>query len=641
LSFASAAALTVLALVSPAAAATTHTSGRHPAVHAAVTPSPTLRALAAAYASFRHIPAGDVTGVRPGTVRIAYDPSTKTRWATASFFPSARASAAVLLGFQDSGSTGVFRRPGSAQWKMVGYGSQPVASCSASLPAAVRRAWHASSSECSQVSRARTRSGQAASPDVSGAADPATIADVAQQNVGVGDTPASTSFSRDCNPFTAMVGVGASTSGCGVDPTFGVQDENEEWCADFAKWVWEQGGVTAGLSTLDPSSASFYQWAIDQGQNPVFDSGTPQVGDAIVFYPGSDTAPNATYADHVGLVVGVNSNGTLNLANGDFLGSSNITVQANTTSPSISSWAASIWGTGEQWIYVSPAGGETAFQANTGDQWIYTPTNTGDRDTGLGMAAGTSPAIAPNGSGGFETALQANTGDLWIDTPTGNVDTSLGMAAGTSPAIADSSSGFETAFQANTDDLWIYTPGNAGNRDTGLGMAAKTSPAIAPDGSGFEVAFQADTGDLWLHTPTGNVDTGLGMAAGTSPAIAPDGSGFEVAFQADTGDLWIDTPTGNVDTGLGMAAGTSPAIVDGEVAFQANTGDLWVYTPTNTGDRNTALGMAAKTSPAIAPDGEVAFQANTGDLWIYTPTNAGDRNTALGMAAATSPAITN
>jgi CHAP domain len=576
-------------------------------------------------------------------MRTAYDSSTKTHWATASFFPSARASAAVLVGFQDSGSRGVFSKKGNAQWKMVGFASQPAVSCSASLPAAVRRAWHASSSECTQVSRARTSSGRTASPDTSGPADPATIADLAKQNVGVGDTPASTSFSQDCNPFTTMVGVGASTAGCGVDPTFGVQDQNEEWCADFNKWVWEHGGVTADLSTLDPSAASFYQWAVDQGENPVFDSGTPQVGDAIVFYPGSDTAPNATFADHVGLVVGINSNGTLNLVNGDFAGSSNITVQANTTSPSISSWAGSIWGTGEQWIYVSPVGSETAFQANTGDQWIYTPTNTGDRDTGLGMAKGTSPSIAPDSSGGFETAFQANTGDLWIYTPTdtGNRDTGLGMAAGTSPSIADSSSEFETAFQANTGALWLDTP--SGNVDTDLGMASGTSPAIADSPSGFETAFQANTGDLWLYTPTnaGDRDTGLGMAPGTSPAIAPDGSGFEVAFQANTGALWLDTPTGNVDTGLGMAPGTSPSIVDGEVAFQANTGDLWVYTPANSGNRDTGLGMAAETSPSIGADGEVAFQANTGDLWLYTPANSGNRNTGLGMGSGTSPAIAN
>ena len=82
------------------------------------------------------------------------------------------------------------------------------------------------------------------------------------------------------------------------------------------------------------------------------DATNPQVGDAAVIYPSSQT-PGGTYADHVGTVVGVNSNGTVNLVNGDFAGSSNITVQAD-NNVSLASWAASIWGAGEQWVFVSP-----------------------------------------------------------------------------------------------------------------------------------------------------------------------------------------------------------------------------------------------------------------------------------------------
>jgi hypothetical protein len=275
--------------------------------------------------------------------------------------------------------------------------------------------------------------------------------------------------------------------------------------------------------------------------------------------------------------------------------------------------------------------GLTAFQANTTDLWIYDPFNAGGRDTGLGMAAKTSPAIAPNGSGGFESAFQANSHKLWIHSSAGNVNTGLGMAPGTSPSVANG----EVAFQANTGKLWIYTPTNAGHRATTLGMAAGTSPSIEANG---DVAFQASgTGDLWIHTPTGNVDTGLGMAPGTSPSMANG----EVAFQANTGLLWIYTPTnaGHRATTLGMAAGTSPSIdTDGEVAFQANTGLLWIHTPT--GNLATTLGIAAGTSPSIANGEVVTFQANeTGDLWIHTPT--GNLDTTLGMAAVTSPSITN
>jgi len=306
-----------------------------------------------------------------------------------------------------------------------------------------------------------------------------------------------------------------------TDPKFKVQDRNEEWCADFTKWVWEQGGVTADLSALTPSSASFYAWALDQGQHPSFDSGTPQVGDAIVLYPASDTVPNSTYADHVGIVVGVNANGTLDLVNGDFAGTTNISVQqVNNISPA--SWAASIWGSGEHYIYVSPGGGyQIAFQANNEHLWYDTPANSGNRDTGLGMAGDTGPSIAASG----EVAFQGTNNHLWLYDPSTGAsrDTGLGMEAGTSPAIVSlSGGGYEIAFQANNFHLWLYTPTNSGSRDTGLGMDAASSPAITASASGSpEAAFQANNNDLWYYTPTnsGSRDTGLGMAADSSPAL--------------------------------------------------------------------------------------------------------------------------
>jgi len=622
----------VPAAVASASPTGTAASGQHSGAHGTVVASRTALDLVAAYASFRHIPAGDVSGVRPGSVRTGYAAHDQTYWATASFLPSARASATVLLGFQDGGSTGVFSRRANSRWRMAGYGSQPVSSGN------------------------RARPGRPATPAVSGAVAPQTIAQVAEKNVGVGDTPASVDFSFDCNPYTTLVDAGASTSGCGTDPTFNVQDENQEWCSNFAKWVWEQGGVTADLSTLTPQSATFYKWALAQGQDPSFDSGTPQVGDAIVFYPAADTAPNSTYADHVGLVVGVNSNGTLNLVNGDFAGSTNITVQQN-NDVSLASWSGSIWGSGEHWIYVSPGAStgasQVAFQANTSDLWYYTSTNTGNRNTGLGVAGDTSPSMASSG----EVAFQGQNNHLWLYDPSSGADrdTGLGMQADTSPAIVSlSGGGYEIAFQANTGILWLNDPSTGTSVNTGLGMDSGTSPAIvATASSGYEVAFQANDNDLWYYTPSnaGDRNTGLGMNGGTSPAITATSSGSpEIAFQANDNDLWYYTPSnaGDRDTGLGMDVSTSPAIVSlssggYEIAFQANTFDLWLYTPSNAGDRDTGLGMDAASSPAITASSsgspEVAFQNNNNDLWYYTPTNAGNRDTGLGMAADTNPAV--
>jgi hypothetical protein len=176
----------------------------------------------------------------------------------------------------------------------------------------------------------------------------------------VADNPPVTSFSQpDCNPYTTLVGnpLGASSSHCKTSSNGSyfqnVQDVSEFWCADFSKWVWEKGGVTSGLGTLTPSAASFYAWGVKHGEHIPF-GGTPKVGDAVILYPPSTSAPNGTYADHVGIVTAVHSNGTLNLVNGDFLGPANISVQYN-TNVKISTWASQVEGNqGEKWAFVSP-----------------------------------------------------------------------------------------------------------------------------------------------------------------------------------------------------------------------------------------------------------------------------------------------
>jgi CHAP domain len=297
----------MLASAGPAAAATMAGTGP------ATVPGPVRTALTEAYASYRHIPAGDIAGIRPGSLHV----SASQGKAAASFLPRLSDPRRVLLGFQDSAATAHFVRGADGTWRVVRTGVPVVSS-----PPVRRPVPHLKPAT----------------------ANPTQIAGIAENNVGVGDTPASTDWGLDCDPYTTMVDVGVSTSGCGVDPTFGVQDENEEWCADFTKWVWEQGGVTADLGTLDPAAASFYTWGQEQGEGMPTDPTDPAVGDAVVFYP-SGSAPNGNYADHVGIVTAVNSDGTVDLVNGDFLGSSNITVQYN-TDVNLGPWAADVWGSG-------------------------------------------------------------------------------------------------------------------------------------------------------------------------------------------------------------------------------------------------------------------------------------------------------
>ena len=168
---------------------------------------------------------------------------------------------------------------------------------------------------------------------------------------GVGDNPASMAFSFDCNPYTAILYPGLRSSACGVDARFGVQDASEEWCADFAKFIWISAGLTSGLATLNPEASSFYTWGVQHGESLTADGGSPQVGDAIVFYPPGDVGGG--YADHVGIVSAVNPNGTVNIVNGDFQNGSNIMVEED-DNVLPGPYASQIWSPGEEWVYVAP-----------------------------------------------------------------------------------------------------------------------------------------------------------------------------------------------------------------------------------------------------------------------------------------------
>ena len=221
--------------------------------------------------------------------------------------------------------------------------------CPGEIPSIVELSWGmASSTYCSTSDAPTGPAGEGVGRS--------TIAKVARSQIGVGDLPASTDWSFDCDPYTALVGVKVSSSKCGVDHRLGVRDRNELWCADFAKWVWEKGGVKKDLDALTPGADSFYFWGKERGDRLVPDGRNASVGDAVVFYPdGALKSSGLSTADHVGIVVAVNSNGTVDLVNGDFIGAANIAVRRD-DNVSIASWAARIWGSDEQWMYISPDG---------------------------------------------------------------------------------------------------------------------------------------------------------------------------------------------------------------------------------------------------------------------------------------------
>ncbi len=108
-----------------------------------------------------------------------------------------------------------------------------------------------------------------------------------QLHQAVTDDPANT----NCNPYTAVFQRG-TTAGCAPGTA------QEEWCSDFADWVWTAAGVAT--TGIDGASASFVTWGRARHQFLQGIAQVPAVGDAVVW-----GVLNPLWGSHVGIVVGV------------------------------------------------------------------------------------------------------------------------------------------------------------------------------------------------------------------------------------------------------------------------------------------------------------------------------------------------
>jgi CHAP domain len=118
------------------------------------------------------------------------------------------------------------------------------------------------------------------------------IVQLAEEQVGYATDPANTY----CNTFSAYWDSGPANCGNG--------NRREEWCADFAAWVWRKAGAEVVYQyingDLNASSASFYEWGVAHGTwHPVSSGYVPQPGDVAVY--GLDAA--TLVAQHVAVVV--------------------------------------------------------------------------------------------------------------------------------------------------------------------------------------------------------------------------------------------------------------------------------------------------------------------------------------------------
>jgi hypothetical protein len=119
------------------------------------------------------------------------------------------------------------------------------------------------------------------------------IVAIAQGQVGYTTDPADSY----CNRFSAYWQSGT--------PDCGNSNYREEWCADFAAWVWKQAGADVTYQfingDLNSSSASFYEWGVAHDTWHAVGSGyVPQPGDVAVY--GLDRS--TLVAAHVAVVTG-------------------------------------------------------------------------------------------------------------------------------------------------------------------------------------------------------------------------------------------------------------------------------------------------------------------------------------------------
>lgn len=534
------AALALLLAAGSALAATRNDDQSAGQPTAGIQPGTVAAALAQAWEAGRHVPGSAVAGLRTGTLHTGT--ADGEQWAIAGFLPARSAKAQVSAAFQDSASTGVFSRSGDKPWHLVGttlYG------CGDGLPAALKTAWDlgtpALCTESASQQVAAAKSALAALPPRSGANPPATtpaqlaalpqtIASIALSQVGVDDNPVVPDFSGvDCDPYSTIVaGFSADSDGCGYDSSFKVENENETWCADFNKWVWQQAGITADMNTLNAGAVSFYTWATQQGQAPKLDTGTPQVGDSILFY---NPASYPGFADHVGIVTSVGSDGTIDMVNGDFAADPDVHVEYDTGITDLSAFAASVEGPGEEWAIVTPP--TTAQQPNPTGQL-----------TGPKVAVtGTTGSFHASGSvnGGTVTGYYWTFGDTRMTNETGADVTHVFSEPGTYTATVTITSSFGTTTTLSHNILVV---------------APSSTVASAPDD-----AIWYDPLPIAQYTFTRSSGSGSGSSSGTG-----SGSSGGLAVDYWDGGSWIQwSVPGDPDSAGPITALTYPDSANADV----------------------------------------------------------------------------
>ena len=118
-----------------------------------------------------------------------------------------------------------------------------------------------------------------------------------------------------------------------------VSGNNYHWCEVFVQWVFDKAGASSLLHTKTASCGYAAKAFQDRGRLIVPKSiSDVKVGDVVFFHWSNERStlvPGTYVSDHVGIVTGVNSNGTINTIEGNTVDSVNGQVAARTRSMSV------------------------------------------------------------------------------------------------------------------------------------------------------------------------------------------------------------------------------------------------------------------------------------------------------------------
>lgn len=633
-----------------------------PTTNAAVPPGSgavgTAAVLEASYAAARHLPPAAVGGIRAGSLHTGA--ADGVNWAIADFTPAATDAPTVQAAFQDGASAAVFRQAPGKAWLLVHAGPY---GCGAGLPAALIQSFGLASPAICHANAAKENAAAKQAPH-STATIGDKIASIALSQIGVGVTPATPYFGGvDCDPYTSLVGAQSpNADGCGFNTNFNISNQNEAWCSDFAKWVWQQAGVTVDMNTINAGSVSFYDWGLDQKETLAPDTGTAAVGDAVVFFPPGTITPT-TYADHVGIVTGVNSDGTINMANGDFGGDTDIDVQYD-TAISLTSWASSVWNNGEQWVLVTPpagtqqpapavtvsgpshsiAGTSISLSAHAWQQggsvsqylWTF-----GDGRADNVSGASVSHVYAENGTYPVTVSVTSSLGTVTIKTLDVTVSGASAAVASVpvnavwySPTPVDqyvflrnTSGGLATDTWDGANWLQLALPGTP---DSGSGISALSYPdqaasdAMTPHAyyiSGRALTQTYLVGSGWTtQTLAGQPAPGSAIAAYASPS-GPEvfyfgtGNRLTESSQSSDGD-WVSSAVAGASAAANVGSLALAASVTGpELFYLSGKGSLTAAVPGPDGSWQT---MLIKTPSQVATNSPLAaVTTGSGQVGVY------------------------